>query len=101
MAQDGYAPAQHIENMPFGYSVFGRLIMSNHDSRRRIDATTDRRMRMERRADNSGPPDGIRERRRGQERRALSVSEVRLSDAEWERYFAPTPSLKLAGLCGQ
>jgi hypothetical protein len=65
------------------------------------EVTTDRRMRMERRSDNLGPPAGIRERRRGKERRAISVSEVRLSDAEWAQYFAKMPPPKPATLSDQ
>jgi len=72
--------------------------MTNHNSRRRIDATTDRRMCVERRADNSSPPADTRERRQGQERRGISVSEIRLSDAEWEQYFEKMPPPRPAEL---
>ena len=67
--------------------------MSNHNSCLCVieQRATDRRMRMERRGADIGPPAGIRERRQGQERRAISVSEVRLSDAEWAQYFAQKP----------
>ena len=71
--------------------------MSTHNSPPRTGeqwSTTpsfDRRARLERRDADLGPPGGVPERREGHERRGMSVSEVRLSDAEWEQYFAQAP----------
>jgi len=56
----------------------------------------ERRKRCERRGRDIGPPSNFRERRQSRERRVLSVQEVKLSDMQWERYFAQTqPSPRL------
>nr|MBL8412171.1 ankyrin repeat domain-containing protein [Dechloromonas sp.] len=56
----------------------------------------ERRMLGERRLRDIGPPAALRERRVQQERRATSVSEIELSDLQWENYFSqsqPTPMM--------
>jgi hypothetical protein len=50
--------------------------------------TGERRRCRERRANNYGPPRGLRERRDAQERRVTFVQEVELSDHQWSSYFA-------------
>lgn len=43
---------------------------------------------------NAGPPKGLSERRLYEERRVTSVTEVELSEKQWETYFsASMPSL--------
>lgn len=52
------------------------------------------RKRRDRRLRNSGPPKGLTERRLYEERRVTSVTEVELSEKQWETYFsASLPSL--------
>ena len=50
--------------------------------------TGERRKRRERRMRNSGPPKGLGERRVCEERRVTSVTEVELSEKQWETYFS-------------
>lgn len=59
----------------------------------------ERRKRRDRRMRNSGPPKGLAERRVFEERRVTSVTELELSEKQWETYFsasmpaAPFPTL--------
>jgi len=48
----------------------------------------ERRKRRERRMRNAGPPKGLAERRLYEERRVTSVTEVELSEKQWETYFS-------------
>lgn len=48
----------------------------------------DKRAGRERRSVDVGPPQGCRERRRGQDRRVMKIAEVEISSEEWDRYFA-------------
>lgn len=50
----------------------------------------ERRKRGDRRRRDVGPPTDLRDRRQSRERRVVSVREVKLSDMQWERYFAQT-----------
>lgn len=50
----------------------------------------ERRKRRERRSNNYGPPNGLKERRCNAERRVTLVREVELSDDQWSIYFAET-----------
>ncbi len=57
-------------------------------------AITERRKRRDRRMRNAGPPKGLSERRLYEERRVTSVTEVELSEKQWETYFsASMPSI--------
>lgn len=61
--------------------------------------SSERRKRRDRRMRNSGPPKGMVERRLCEERRTTSVTELELSEKQWETYFsasmpvAPFPTL--------
>jgi hypothetical protein len=50
-------------------------------------SAAERRQRCDRRNVNLGPPANTPERRQSPERRAISVSEISLSDRQWEFYF--------------
>lgn len=51
---------------------------------------SERRKRRDRRSNNFGPPQGLKERRCSNERRVTLVREVELSDDQWSIYFAET-----------
>jgi len=51
---------------------------------------SERRKRRDRRSNNYGPPNGLKERRCSAERRVTFVREVELSDDQWSAYFAET-----------
>lgn len=51
---------------------------------------SERRKRRDRRSNNYGPPNGLKERRCSAERRVTFVREVELSDDQWSVYFAET-----------
>jgi hypothetical protein len=49
----------------------------------------ERRRQTSRRTFDFGPPQGLRERRNTEQRRATSVHELQLSENQWSSYFAP------------
>jgi len=51
---------------------------------------SERRKRRDRRSNNYGPPNGLKERRCSAERRVTFVREVDLSEDQWSTYFAET-----------
>lgn len=61
-----------------------------------LDDAGDRRKGVDRRKRNVGAPQGFTERRSGKERRATSVEELTLSDAQWETYFSQAQPLPVA-----
>jgi hypothetical protein len=52
-----------------------------------LDDGSERRKRVERRRRNLGAPSGLTDRRRAHDRRVTSVSELTLTDLQWDSYF--------------
>lgn len=61
-----------------------------------LDDGSERRKRVERRGRNFGAPSGFAERRRTRERRVTSVSELTLTDLQWDTYFTQSQPLPQA-----
>lgn len=61
-----------------------------------LDDSSERRKGVERRRGNLGAPSGFTERRRALERRVTSVSELTLTDYQWETYFSQSQPLPAA-----
>lgn len=60
-----------------------------------LDDGSERRKRIERRKRNLGAPSGFAERRRARERRVTSVSELTLTDLQWDSYFTQSQPLPM------
>ena len=52
-----------------------------------MDGTIERRVRVERRCIDAGPPTGCSDRRIYAERRMPELNEAALSDSEWDKFF--------------